>query len=386
MTTFNLQLFKGLDTSKTKTQTFVLTLDDNRIFSFDVDIPLKGEVNHQYGTKSKFKFSLLDEENFEKAPDACLPFPRIEFYHHRYPLTLSGDIKNIDSQNKPHISIKLAVLDCTGFEPLSDFRHFNAAVDRNIYTRWGPGAFEYDFTTGHDRQLKQFNNIDWISFGSRRQGGKFYDKQSFSFIQSCYALIDERYMFEVIFQIGRSLDTRLHATALEYVKSVSKPIIASIFTRRSGDGWKKFNESFIDNKKYYEQKTTVPMTWSEKPLIFLDEFHLIEPLEYDDYDEQPDSENESIESPYEDQIIMVDSNLFCDEVTYFHKENLDSCLSKSLIFSPYKPEDANKKIDPPLDQLADNALHEKFLEMYWKLVGQMKKTYASHLDYDKDRD
>jgi hypothetical protein len=341
---------------------FHLTLNETEVLDLSVAIPPGGSGIPNKRSISDTDIKLDDCSDFIQDFDACIPFPHLNLLNHLYSLNLSKALAKDAGDYKIQLQLTLKVLECVGFEPLYDTRRFEGAIDRSIYTQWGPGAFRDDYDSGLDRNHQTINGVDWITFETRYRDPS-PRKRNFQHIRSCYAVINQRHILEIDFIIQGQLTQRLIPHMQSLLDNLQPAFIASITMQPNESLKQASNEQRSNYSQQYRANQAGPVKWMEEPVPSLPEIQ--SEIDFDDLELTPHSED------------------FDESDTDIGMEHQSSNNHNNpLIYSPYRPGDQDKIIKPPWNLVENMPNGEEWLAQCRKLIEQMKKSFASHVEFE----
>jgi hypothetical protein len=372
----------GIDLSRLEQKKFCIDSAKGHKFTIELDIPKSTDKEAHEKGKKQVDFSLSDETSFEYDHEAYLPFEQHCLMEKKFNLGLAENVQKAIRTKGLYLCLNLSIVRCDGFEPLVDMCRLDKAIDRRIYTKWGPGAFKYDHTSGLNRQLRMINNVAWISIDTRRNSEAY--SWDFYSDRTCFSALDEKHMIEISlqiseasFEIGRKavlIDGEIHyeetgiskenyadiEACLHQVQEVCMETVrvtkdGSLTSRPSGEGAIPFSSQQITSRD--------PIVWDEKSLGSIEKIQ----------------QNMDLETPEEIETVRVDQEI--SYRTLFGDVDTKYGLllgNTELVYSPYRKEHEDKLVDLPFDGLLKGKASEEFLSQYYTLVDQMRKSYASH--------
>jgi hypothetical protein len=352
----------GVNLTHATNLVFHLTLNETQVLDLSVSIPFGGRdiPNNQSVSGTDIK---LDEcTDFMQDFDACFPFPHLNLLNRLYPLNLSKALGKSAGDYKIQLQLTLKVLECEDFEPLYDTRRFEGAIDRSIYTQWGPGAFRHDYDSALNRKHQTINGVDWITFETRYRDSS-PRQRNFQHIRSCYAVINQRYILEFDLVIQGQLSQRLIPHMQSLLDDLQPSFIASTTMQPNESLKQAINEQRSNYSQQYRADESGPVKWVEEPIPSLPEIE--SEIDFDDL---------------ESTTLLEDLDECDTEIGMEHQSSNEHI--SPLIYSPYRAEDQDKIITPPWDLVKNMPNGEKWIAQCRNLIEQMKKSFASHVEFE----
>lgn len=376
----------GISLSRQEQKKIYIDSGKENKFTIELGIPKRTNKEAHIKGKMQVNFNLSDESLFEYDYEAYLSFAKHSLMCEIFSLGLAEDVQNEIKTNDLQLQIQLSIVRCNGFEPLFEMCQLDKAIDRHIYTKWGPGAFKYHYTSGLNRQLRMINSVHWILIDTRRNGEAFrldpcYDRTFFS-------PLDEQHMIEISFQISEASfalgrksvcvdgeiyfddveinDKRyadIYADIEDYLHQVQEVCMATVHVTKDGSlAHGKSRENSID---FSSQQFTsrAPIGWAEKELDSIEKIQ----------------QKMGLDTREEIEAVTIDEEIHYK--TLFGDVDLKYGLllgNNELVYSPYRKEHEDMLIDLPFDGLLKDKASEEFLSQFYTLVDQMQKSYASH--------
>ncbi len=352
----------GVNLTHANNLVFHLTLNETEMLDLAVALPPGGRDMPDKRSISDTDIKLDDCTDFIQDFDACLPFPHLTLLNHLYPLNLSKALAKNAGDYKIQLQLTLKVLECGEFEPLYDTRRFEGAIDRSIYTQWGPGAFRHDYDSGLDRKHKTINGVDWITFETRYLDPSAR-KRNFQHIRSCYAVINQRHILEVDLVIQGQLTQRLIPHIQSLLDDLQPAFLASTTMQPNEPLKQTITEQRSNYSQQYRADQAGPVKWMEEPVPSLPETQ--SEIDFDDIELTP---------PLED---LDESDT---EIGLEHQSSNEHI--SPLIYSPYRADDQNEAITPPWDLVEKMPNGEEWIAQCRNLIELMKKSFASHVEFE----
>lgn len=356
---------KGIKFNRLQLHKCILLLDADHSVDLVLSIPKSNRSSSAKPLSSPVDLTHIDAFEIDKY--ACKPHPKLNLLAENYPLTLPRFLKTQFDKFDIYFKVQIAIVDCEKFVPLYHAARFEKAIDRDVYTCWGPGAFKYDYETGLNRRLIDLAGRTWIGLATERRDfwGGLSNVDQF---QSFYTVLNSRYMLEVKFHIGNSADKALIPVLREYFEEAYNSIINSI--RVTGNEKLREHERRAREKysQLFREPQTGPVQWQEKPLPSLDQIQDDMGIDYSD-------QIDYWQSYYDDDLFSI--NMSPDESVSSNNLSDDEYL-----VSPYTSSSEVKKNSLPLGSLERTPVIEASLSHQQKLTEQMKASYATHEDFD----
>ncbi len=354
---------KGVNIKKPLNSTFCLALGDARSLDITMEIPAGG---HRLPSKPVISGSAIDltqSKAFYREFEACLPFARMNLINDRYRLNLTGQLKaEVDGYNLD-FTLLVVVLDCGDFQPLYNTQRFEGAIDRNLYTHWGPGAFKYDYDSGLNRNRQTINEVDWIVCDTQFRSTSYNTRDNLDILRSCYTVINSRYMLELTFQISGRIAKRLNPLMQSFLNDLQQVLIESVRLHPNKELQQDIQKQRSQYNQHYRENDKGPLDWPEKPVESL---LLI----------QNEMDIDESEQVYMFEEVDEGDGFF--DMGYRSPNEFD----KALLYSPYRPEHRDKLIEPPWQEIRQVPGAKEWLARNRQLIEQMRASYASHRKFD----
>ncbi len=317
-----------------KIETYSLELEQGNVIGLMTRIPVIDPPEERVIDCSHYEpINLAQADRFSKDSEACLPLGRFVLLEYYYPITLTRQISGVD-YCESEFTWYASVIDCKNFKSLFDARKFDRAIDWDMYTRWGPGAFIYDYDTGLNRKSHTHNGVDWIGYGTKYRAPA--DSKEFMANHTYYAVLNERYMLEFSLRVSGVVKgvARESVVSSIYLKfdSLHRELIEQVYV---GDYTvAEMQKRRLEYPNHVVNTQPGPVCWLEEPVR-------------DDIDIQRAMDELGIE------------------------------FNEQLLFSPFDASEKEKLIGPPFALLHGNPVTKDMAAQCLKLIAQMKKTYAS---------
>ncbi len=354
---------KGVNKNRTQNTSFYFDLGDAQSLDISVELPAGG---HRLPSKPVISCSAIDltqSKDFYREFEACLPLARMNLINDRYPLKLTGQLKAETDGYDLDFRLLVVVLDCEDCQPLYDARQFEGAIDRNLYTCWGPGAFKYDYDSGLNRNRQTINEVDWIVCDTKFRSTSYNTRDNLDILRSCYTVINSRYMLELTFQISGRIAKRLNPLMQSFLNDLQQVLTQSVRLHPNNELKQDIQKQRSQYSQHYRENDKGPLDWPEKPVQSL--FLIQNEIDVD--------ESEQV-FMFED--VEEGDGLF--DMGYRSPNAFD----KALLYSPYRPEHRDKLIEPPWQQVRQVPGIKEWLARNRQLIEQMRASYASHSKFD----